>query len=410
MKGKLGTVFNYALDMGECQMVCYECNRDCICARKVTDYCKMDGKAICTHKIILSQFPLFNASEEATSFMVSVPIHTRKVDVTHSSMQCLHWMASRFGVKQLMEDVGRVFSGILPEDTLFQTPVSLYEYAEEARDLVLRENCIRYLAWNFQNLARSPAWTKLPIKLLRVLLTRFDLVVPDEYFLLQALESWVMDRGNSTTLETQVDLLKHSSLYSTHVNMYREKVFNALHFNVLLFSKLQSSPKFNKDDDDFEPRIYTAEPWSTAIDPWKRVPGPRFQLRYCHNRYRTTRSPEGQPITELFSTPLHSSLIFENNKIQWEANLFKSKQDCSNRGLICESFLTARLVPKNQFHQISVIFRKQLLLMYQGKYVCQVQDFKEGISHITVNGTHVVAYPCPADRYTYHFVVRPECV
>lgn len=127
-------------------------------------------------------------------------------------MQCLHWMASRFGVKQLMEDVGRVFSGILLEDTLFQTPVSLYEYAEEAGDLVLRENCIRYLAWNFQNLARSPAWTKLPIKLLRVLLTRFDLVVPDEYFLLQALESWIMDRGNSTTLETQVDLLSHVSL------------------------------------------------------------------------------------------------------------------------------------------------------------------------------------------------------
>lgn len=24
MKGKLGTVFNYALDMDECQMVCYE--------------------------------------------------------------------------------------------------------------------------------------------------------------------------------------------------------------------------------------------------------------------------------------------------------------------------------------------------------------------------------------------------
>lgn len=234
------------------------------------------------------------------------------------------------------------------------------------------------------------------------------------------LTCWVTFRFPMIPAEKLLWPGEHSSLYSTHVNMYREKVFKAFHFNVLLFSKLQSSPKFNKDDDDFEPRIYTAEPWSTAIDPWKRVPGPvhyrppsyhkRFQLRYRHNRYHTTRSPEGQPITELFSTPLHSSLIFENNKIQWEANLFKSKQDCSNRGLICESFLTARLVPKNQFHQISVIFRKQLLLMCQGKYVCQVQDFKEGISHITVNGTHVVAYPCPADWYTYHFVVRPECV
>lgn len=254
-------------------------------------------------------------------------------------MQCLHWMASRFGVKQLMEDVGRVFIEILLEDTLFQTPVSFDQCAEESRDLVLKENSVQYLAWNFQNLTRSPAWTKLPMKLLRILLTRIDLVVPDEYFLLQALESWIMDRGNSTNLETQVDLLSHirfpmipakklydlenhSSLHGTHVGMFWDKVFKALQFNVLLFSKLQSSPKFNKDDNDFKPRIYTAEPWGVAIDPSKRVPGPVHQrrFRYHHAYHPTTQSLEGQAIKVLYSTMGGKSL-------QEQPGLFKPRSD-----------------------------------------------------------------------------------
>ncbi|XP_045896192.1 galectin-3-binding protein A-like [Micropterus dolomieu] len=408
------------------------------------------GTTICAHKIILSRFPLLSVSEGKTNVTVNVSqscqpyftsfiryIYTRKMDVTFSSVQCLHWMASTFGVKQLMEDAGRLFSKILPEDASFHTQVSLAEYAKETGDFVLQESCIQYMAWNYQNLTRSPAWTRLSVELLGALLARSDLVVPDEYFLLQTLESWITEKGNSTSLETQVDLLSRirfpmipaeklydlessSSLYSTHKDMYRENMLKAYQFNVLLFSN-QSNSVYNTEGDYYQPRIYTAKPWSTAIGsstktPLNPVPPPYSSYGYYRNGYDyrylyPTVSPYGQT-TKLFSTPVHNSLLFKDNKIQWEANVFKSQRECSNRGLRCESFPVARLFPQNQLTQQSnILFRNRLLLVCQGKYICQVQDFKVNLAYIAVNETQVSAYPCPDDQYTtYQFVVRPQYV
>lgn len=357
-------------------------------------------------------------------------LYTRKLDVTFSSVQCHHWLASQFGAKQLMEDTGRLFSKILPDDTSFHTQCSLYEYARETGDLLLQEYCIQYLAWNYQNLSRSPAWTKVPVDLFRALLARADLVVPDEYFLLQTVESWIMEKGNSTSLETQVDLLSHirfpmipaeklyelesnSSLYSVHKNMYRGKMLKAFQFNVLLFGQLQSGSDFKKEDPDYQSRIYTAEPWSTMVDLLKRAPEPVPSYPTYRSNYRRSYYAYPTPssaVTTSFSTPVHNSLIFKKDKIWWEANVLKKEQDCRNRGLRCDSLPVARLVSQNQHSQSKVIFRNRLLLMCQGKYVCQVQDFKDGMSPISVNGTHHFAYPCPDDQYIYRFVVRPEYI
>lgn len=325
-------------------------------------------------------------------------------------------MASKFGVKQLMEDTGRLFSKILPEDPLFHTQISLYEYAEETQDFVLQENCMQYLAWNYQNLTTSPAWTRLSTEFLGALLSRSDLVVPDEYFLLQTVESWIAEMGNSTSLDAQVDLLSrirfpmipaekvyglesNSSLYDTHKNVYRENMFKAFQFNVLLLGNLQSNPKFNIQDDDYKPRIYTAEPWSAAVPDLTHYNSYEHAMTYSHD----------YSYLHLY-TPVHHSLIFKANTIQWAANIFKSQYECSNRGLSCESFPAARLVPQNNFPQSNIVFRNRLVLMCQNKYICQVQDFKDNIANIGVDGVHVLAYPCPDDKYTYRFVVRPEYV
>ncbi|XP_071329662.1 galectin-3-binding protein A-like isoform X1 [Trachinotus anak] len=403
---------------------------------------------ICAHKIMLSQFPLFNTSEGITNISVNISqscqpyftpfiryIYTRKIDVTFSSVQCLHWMASKFGVKQLMEDTGRLFSKVLPEDASFHTQVSIYKYAEETGDMVLKENCIQYLSWNYQNLTTSPAWADLPAELIGALLTRSDLVVPDEYFLLQTVQSWITKKGNSISLETQVYLLKlirfpmipveklydleyNSSLYSTNKELYQENMLRAFQFNVLLFSKLLSNPKFNRDD-DYQPRIYTTNPWSTTIGPLSTSLKP-IQTRYINSysrgrygydgRYYPTVSPYGQSTTKLFSTPVHNSQIFKDNKIQWEANVFKNQYECSNRGVSCKSLPVARLAHQSHFNQQNnILFRNRLLLLCQGRYICQVQDFKDNLAHIATNDTQL-AYPCPDDQYTYHFVVRPEYV
>lgn len=339
-----------------------------------------------------------------------------------------------------MEDAGRLFTKILPEDASFHSQVSLHEYAVETEDLVLQENCIQYLAWNYQNLTRSTAWPHLSVEVIGALLARSDLVVPNEYFVLQTVESWILEKGNSISFEAQAELLSHirfpmiaaeelydlesnSLLYSKHENMYRANMLKALQFNVLLFSKLQANPKFNKEDTDYHPRIYTSSPWSTVMDFSKktvtspvRTQYPSFNRRrqydYGYNSYPyfyTTVSPYLQTTTKSFSTPVHNSMIFQDKKIQWEANVFTNKYDCSNRGLRCESVPVARLVPQ-YLSQSNVLFRNRLLLMCQGKYICQVQDFKDNLAPITVNRTQVLAYPCPDNQYIYHFVVRPDYI
>lgn len=419
---------------------------------------EMVGTTVCAHRMIVSQFPFFNASEgnitvdisplcqpyftsfiryaepsmtcvqgqeyinitrvineDVTKrkiyFFILRYLYTRKIDVTFSSAECLHWMASKFGVKQLMEDVGRIFNKFLPEDASFHTQVSLYNYAKESADFLLQENCLQYLAWNFQNLTASPAWAYLSAELLGGLLSRQDLVVPDEYFLLQVLESWITAKGSSISLETQADLLrgirfpmipaeklyqlKSSSLYSTHKNVYQENMLRAFQFNVLLFSSLLSDPKFNAANADYQPRIYTSGPWGNVIT---SVSIPAYNRQY-----------QSGPFRKSFSTPLHNSLIFQNNKIQWETSIFQSQYECSNQGLRCESLPMARMQSYSN-QQKNIVFRNRLLLMCQDRYIFQVQDFKNNMAYITANSTQAFPYPCPDKKFTYIFVVRPEYV
>lgn len=329
-------------------------------------------------------------------------------------------MASYFGAKQLMEGTGRLFTKVMPEDPSFQNQLSLYNYATEMGDLLLQENCVRYLAWNYHNLTTSPAWTQLSVQLLETLLLRADLVVPDEYFVLGTVENWIMEKAESTSVEAQAMLLSHvrfpmipaerlhdlesiSPLYSAHQGLYQKKMLKALQFNVLLFSKIQASPAFDKEDPDYQTRIYTAKPWSAVIDPSKLLKPIMIHLGRRGSYYSYT-------LAASLETPVHNSLIFQKDKVKWEANLFRKQQDCSNAGLTCPSLPMARLKPPSVVSTPQVAFRNQLLLMCRGMYVSQVQDFKNAVSPVTVNGVYAAAYPCSDDQYTFQYVVRPQYV
>ena len=106
-------------------------------------------------------------------------------------MQCLHQLASEFGAERLMEDIGRLFVPLLPEDSSFRTQVALFRYAGRSGDGLLRENVLRYLGWNVEPLVASAQWVSLPEELLKGLLVRSDLVLPDEAWLLGALDACV---------------------------------------------------------------------------------------------------------------------------------------------------------------------------------------------------------------------------
>lgn len=360
-------------------------------------------------------------------------LYTRKIDVTFSSALCIHQLASEFGVKQLMADVGRLFTKILPDDASFNTQLSLYQYAVESEDFILQENCIQYMAWNYQNLTMSPAWSDLPVELLQALLTRSDLVAPDEYFVLQTVERWITEKSNSTSLETQVDLLRlvrfpmisaeklynlesSSLLYKIHKDTYLDSILKAFQFNVLLFSNISAYPNLNKDRDDYKPRIYTSETWSTALKPLKRTSSYPYRNQHPHynsynnyERYTTVTSIYYD--THGLRTPVHPSLLFKDKIISWDARVLRSQSECSNNGLRCESIPAAKLTRQNQYvSESNILFRNRLLLVCQNKYVCQIQGFKGNLAYVATNITQVLAYPCPDDKYTYVFVVRPEYV
>uniref|UniRef100_A0A3P8VNK2 Galectin 3 binding protein n=1 Tax=Cynoglossus semilaevis TaxID=244447 RepID=A0A3P8VNK2_CYNSE len=344
---------------------------------------------ICAHKMILLLVPRFNASQGVSNITVDISqsckpyfptflryIYTRQIDVDLSSIHCLHWMASMF-------------------------EVSIYNYAVETEDLVLQENCLQYLSWNFQNLTNSPAWPDISVKLLRAILVRSDLVVPNEYFVLQSVENWITDKDEAISLEDQALILNclrfpmipveklyvletNSSLYNNHSKLYSEKILKAFQFNVLLFSDLLTNPKFDREERDYHPRLYVDYPWSVTISP-----------------SYSSRS---------LSTPSHNSLIFRSKTINWEANIYRSHYDCSNRRLQCKSLPMARLASHSHYHGNNIVYQNQLLLSCQGKYICHIQDFKSDLAYVTKNATHGLTYPCPDSQYTYQFVVRPVYV
>lgn len=198
-----------------------------------------------------------------------------------------------------------------------------------------------------------------------------------------------------------------SPLSSAHRGVYKEKMVKALLFNVLLFSEIQASPTFDKEDPDYQTRIYTAKPWSVVMDPSNKFVEPVFV------RVPGRRSSAGfysYALAESLETPVHNSLIFQKDKVRWKAELFRKQQDCSNEGLACPSLPVARLKAQSVLSTPKVAFQNRLLLMCRRGYICQVQDFKSTVSPLTVNGAYVLAYPCPGDQYTFQYVVRPQYV
>ena len=349
-------------------------------------------------------------------------LYTRQTEVSVSSAHCLHQLASEFGVTQLMQDTGRLFTVLLPEDSTFHTQVSLYQYSVETGDLVLQENCLQYLSWNFEDLTSSPAWMDLPMNALQALLSRSDLVVPDEAFLLQALESWISERKNSVDLENQnallgqirfpmipaeklYDLQLTSQLYKSHEKLYSDGVLKGFELNILLFGKLKKHADFKGEEFDYQPRIYTADPWSITLNNTKSDRPVNRQVYDPHRGYY--RYEEYYPNrAKSFSTPVHSSLVFQNNKISWTAEVYLNRQQCPR----CESLPAAKLSTQNTpINQTTIRYSNRLLILCKEKYVSHVQDFKDNLALVPSNSSsQSLAYPCPDDQYAYRFVVRPE--
>ncbi|XP_076146832.1 galectin-3-binding protein A-like [Alosa pseudoharengus] len=368
----------------------------------VTDPANNTKETICVHRLVLSLFPKFvliNSSYEMEISSNCLPyireftryLYTRTVTVTVSSMQCLHQLASDFGAVRLLEDIGRLFVPLLPEDTSFRTQVALFKYAGRSGDGLLRDNVLRYLGWNMEPLVASAQWKSLPEELLKGLLVRTDLVLPDEAWLLAALEAWVLEQGEAVTPEQQAALLGHlrfpmmtpeqlyevpftARLYSGHKELFSAGILQGFQFHALSFSVLTGHVEGQSKE--FQSRIYTADPWSVSINVTD------FPLYYSSQ------------IEKILKTPVPITSTFSSRYLQWRAILSKSDQSFSGH-LQMEIYLGEYA---SQFQ-----FSNRLVLSCKGRYAFHVQEFKNNEAKIsdTIHNT------CP-DDLTYQFVVRPH--
>ncbi|XP_062376583.1 galectin-3-binding protein A-like [Sardina pilchardus] len=372
-------------------------------------------ESVCVHRLVLSLFSktvVINSSYEMEISSNCQPyireftryLYTRTVTVTVSSMQCLHQLASEFGAVRLLEDLGRLIVLLLPEDTSFRTQVALFKHAMQSGDGLLRDNVLRYLGWNMEPLVTSAQWKSLPEELLKGLLVSTDLVLPDEAWLLAALEAWVLEQGEAVTHEQQAALLGHlrfpmmtpdqlyevpftARLYSGHKDLFFAGILQGFQFHALNFSVLTGH--VDGRSEQFQSRIYTADPWSVSFNA-SNLPIRRYD--YTHNRY-------GSIGHKRFTTPL----TFTYSPVPWMVEVFSPDQSCITNGQQCKHSLRLSATK-----QTSVQFSNQLLLACNESYVFHVQEFKNDRAKIS-NDSMVLPITCP-DDLTYQVVVRPQYV
>ncbi|KAG7460201.1 hypothetical protein MATL_G00218830 [Megalops atlanticus] len=372
-----------------------------------------DEETVCAHRLVLSLNPdasFFNHTQGSKNLMVEVGrdcrpyvtpflryLYTRQIDISASSARCFHKLASDLGVKRLRDEAGQLFGLLLPEDASFRTPASLYEYAA---------------------LLASPAWAELSRHALAALLSRSDVAVPSEAALLRGVESWIREQGNSSGLEGEAALLRlvrfpmipaeqlyelefTSDLYKRHAELYSAGMLRGFQFNALTLAQLRRH--LNTGGEEFSPRIYTGDPWSLTINSTDY--GRRQYHHYGYDRYGGYYSN-----SRSFSTPVHSSAIFQTRTVSWAASVFQSRQECSNSGFWCDSVPAVRLSSSSGLGDLgsSVRFSNRVLVACGGDYVFHVQDFKNNLAIIPTNSSVGQTYPCYEDAYTYRFVVRPK--
>ncbi|XP_030228274.1 galectin-3-binding protein A-like isoform X2 [Gadus morhua] len=380
-------------------------------------------ETICAHKLILSLVPSWS-SEANLSIEVSSKcqphvayfvryLYTGRMNITMTSSHCLHKLASEWGLKALQEEVGKLLILLLPEDATFQAQSSLFDYAVSMDDGALQQSCLRYMAWNCEALVASPAWTGLSVHAIKGLLSRTDLTVPSEYFVIQALEKWEDAQGKALGSGDQFDLLKlirFPMVSAEDLNRLKDSRYQAgklegFQFNALtignLFGELMSNWK------SYTPRIYTGKPWSYT-----------FTSEEVSVFKKTSLYPKGLNHGELaftFRTPVHNSAYFALfGDIGWYTRLFVKSDECSYSSTrVCPS---AKLSLENgnsalpELYKNAIVYKNKIVIRCDGRYVSHIQDFKHPQEDTTIQPNHGSGqvYPCRSDEYSYTMVIRPK--
>lgn len=153
-----------------------------------------------------------------------------------------------------------------------------YEYALQAEDVVLRDSCLQYLAWNLSSVLQSEEWVTISSQLLMTLLQRSDLVLQSEMELFAALEAWIIqNEPDGLTAENALRAVRYAMMppkelfrlqtQSTVLARYQESIRDLLYMSYQFHSAspLQMAKYFDVNCSLFVPRNYLSTLWGS---PW----------------------------------------------------------------------------------------------------------------------------------------------
>lgn len=332
-------------------------------------------------------------------------LYSRRIDVSLSSVKCLHKLASAYQAEQLQSYCGQLFAILIPQDPSFRTPLELHAYALATRDPVLEEICVQFLAWNFGALTQAEAWPSVTLALLQDLLSRTELVVPSELVLLLAMDEWSRERRPShEEVEGLVEKVRfpmmpprdlfslqfNLSLYWSHEVLLQKKILQALEFHTVPFELLAQYWGLNLTEDAYQPRLYTSPTWSESI------------MRSSYNPYRS------------FQTPPHPSFLFQASSVSWSFVYLPTLQNCWNYGFSCSSDDPPLLaLSKSRYSNPTIGYENRALLHCEGGFVADIIDFKGWKALIpsalgTNSSRNTSFFPCPAGFFSrFQVVIRP---
>ncbi|XP_051015110.1 LOW QUALITY PROTEIN: galectin-3-binding protein [Acomys russatus] len=401
-------------------------------------------QSICAHTLILNTNPEAQALWQVVGSSVIMRVdaecmpvvrdfiryfYSRRIEVTMSSVKCLHKIASAYGATQLRDYCGQLFATLLPQDPTFHTPLELYEYARVTGDSVLEDLCVQFLAWNFEPLTQAEAWLSAPLSLLQAVLPKSELAVSSEVDLLKAVDEWSTESGAShmevESLVEQVrfpmilpeelfELQFNLSLYQDHQALFQRKTMEALEFHTVPFPVLAKYRGLNLTEDIYQPRLYTSSTWSTLVlTQSRRVQG--IQVSEYKKFYPYGYSSESRYNRyQSFPTPEHPSFLFKDKLISWSSTYLPTVESCWNYGFSCTSDeLPVLGLTKSGYSDPTIGYENKALVLCGGYSVVDVTSFEGSKAPIpsaleTNSSKTPSLFPCVSGAFSsFRVVIRP---
>ncbi|XP_043984626.1 galectin-3-binding protein B-like [Gambusia affinis] len=382
-------------------------------------------ETVCAHSVILFLNPNLKASQpDFQRLRINVTsdcsqyartfvryIYTRKVKFTIPSAYCIIKMASDWGLQDLQNEAAKVFREFLPEDSTFQSQISFCQYAVVINDEALKDVCIRYLAWNCEALIDSPAWTKLPLFIVKALLSSSDILVRNETVILHGLEKWAAAQEDTTIPKILLKLIRFpmisaEDLYRLDGSQYHTSKLQGFQFNALPISIILSD--MTEQRNIYTPRIYNGPTWSFTFS--------TQEVRaYNHSGHYIFKGQQMGTLTSDFQTPVHSSSYFAFQTVIWQAKVLVSEKDCTRESVSCSSLPAVSLKIKEKQGNLPsemadrIGYRNRIVLKCKERHVFHIDEFNSVNSDnlIFIPSLAEQTYPCHSGRLSYQVVVCP---